>query len=90
MAAERRAPRHWTMSSLAQSAFKIKKVRFHGSVRAISIPSVGKGLPVRRAKKTRWRSDYMNESQGEDGDDFIKQRGSYAVESEGELPGADV
>ena len=51
---------------------------------------MGKGLPVRRAKKTRWRSDYMNESQGEDGDDFIKQRGSYAVESEGELPGADV
>ena len=61
---------------------------FHGSVRVINIPSVGKGLLIRHAKKTRWKTDRANEPEGKYEDNFIEQRGSCAAESEGELPGA--
>ena len=36
--------------------WKYKRVRFHGMIKVVSIPSIGEGKPIDRSKKTQWRA----------------------------------
>ena len=63
-------------------AWKYKRVRFHGMVQVMSIPSDGKGHPVNKSSRAQWRA---NGFQGQTTDEGRAARASSGHVAQGEI-----